>query len=101
MPVLMVRYQVAEQGVAEVTQAVQTAFEAVRAQRPKGLRFSYFHRAGSTEFIALVELDEGIENPLFGIEAARALQAAVARWAVGEPPKPQAVERIGAYGIVP
>jgi len=101
MPVLMVRYQVAEQGVAEVTQAVQTAFEAVRAQRPKGLRFSYFHRAGSTEFIALVELDEGIENPLFGIEAARALQATVARWAVGEPPKPQAVERIGAYGIAP
>lgn len=99
MSVLMIRYKVAEEDVAEVTGAVEAAFAALEAQQPKGVRFAYYRRAGGTEFVALLELEEGVENPLPGIGAARALQATVARRAVGEAPAPQPLERVGSYGF--
>jgi hypothetical protein len=99
MPVLMVRYQVAEAGVGEVADAIETAFAAVKAQQPEGIRYAYLRRSGSTEFVALLELDEG-ENPRPGIEAARRLQATVAKWAVGPAPRPQPLELLGTYRML-
>ncbi|WP_394825619.1 hypothetical protein [Pendulispora albinea] len=97
MTVWMIRYQVAEEGVAEVIRAVEAVFEAVRAKRPEGIRYAYYRRTGSTELVATLELD-GAENPLFGIAAARELQATVAKWVVGEAPAPQPLDLLGAYG---
>ncbi|WP_326825991.1 hypothetical protein [Streptosporangium sp. NBC_01756] len=100
MPVLMIRYQVADEGVAELVDAIEAAFAAVEAQRPEGIRYAYLRQAGSTEFIALLDLDEGVENPLPGIEAARRLQATVAKWAVGTGATPQPFDVLGAYRIL-
>ncbi|MER5646048.1 hypothetical protein [Streptosporangium sp. NPDC002524] len=97
MPVMMIRYQVAYEGVAEVVEAIETAFAEVEKERPEGVRYAYLRRAGTTEFVALLELDEGAENPLPGIAAARRLQATVARWAVGPAPAPQPLDVLGAY----
>lgn len=97
MPVLMIRYQVADEGVTEVVEAIETAFSAVEAQRPEGIRYAYLRRADSAEFVALLELGEGVENPLPGIEAARQLQSTVAKWAVGTEPTPQPFDVLGAY----
>ncbi len=99
MPVLMIRYQVADEGVAEVTDAVKTAFAAVAARRPEGIRYEYYRRPGTSEFVALLELPEGGDNPLFGIEEARNLQATVAKWALNEPPTPEPLEVLGSYGV--
>ncbi|MFE7397567.1 hypothetical protein [Streptomyces sp. NPDC057557] len=64
MPVLMIHHQVADEGVAEVVDAIEAAFAAVEAQRPEGIRYAHLCRAGSTEFIALLNLDEaGRESP--------------------------------------
>jgi hypothetical protein len=100
MPVLIVRYDVAEEGVAEVAAAVEAAFAAVREEAPDGVRYSYLRRAGGTEFVALLQLADGLENPLPGIAAARHLQATVAKWAVGEPPAPAAFEVLGDYQLL-
>ncbi|WP_436760984.1 hypothetical protein [Streptosporangium sp. V21-05] len=97
MPVMMIRYQVADEGVTEVVEAIETAFAEVETERPEGVRYAYLRRAGTTEFVALLELDEGIENPLPGIAAARRLQATVAKWAVGPTPAPQPLDVLGAY----
>lgn len=99
MTVLMIRYQVAEEGVAEVAGATKAAFAALEEQRPEGIRYAYYRRAGSTEFVALLELDEGVENPLLAIGAARELQSTVAKWVVGEPPAPQPLDLLGSYGF--
>ena len=56
--------------------------------------------AGMREFLALLQLDDGIENPLPGIEAARELQATVARWATGPALVPQPVEVLGDYRML-
>lgn len=65
--------------------------------RGADLRYTYYRRAGSNEFTAVVELPDGAENPLFGIEAARELQATVAKWALGEPPAARPLEVLGSY----
>jgi hypothetical protein len=95
---MMIRYQVAEEGVAAVVAAIEAAFAAVAAQQPHGVRYIYGRRAGSSEFVAVLELDEGIDNPLFGIAEARALQSTISRWVVGDAPTPQALDVIGSYG---
>ncbi len=100
MPILMIRYEVADEGVAEVAEAIEAAFAAVHEGQPDGVRYAYLRRAGSREFIALLELAEGTENPLPGIEAARQLQATVARWSVGAAPVPQPLDLLGAYRML-
>ncbi|MEV5829314.1 hypothetical protein AB0L25_27510 [Spirillospora sp. NPDC052242] len=99
MPVFVLSYQVSDEGVAEVAEAVEKAFAAVKAHRPEGVRYAYLRRAGSAEFVALLELAEGMENPLPGIAEARELQATVAKWAVGPAPAPRPVEVLGDYGM--
>jgi hypothetical protein len=86
-------------GFVEIADAIETAFAAVKAQQPEGIRYAYLRRSGSTEFVALLELDEG-ENPRPGIEAARRLQATVAKWAVGPAPRPQPLELLGTYRML-
>lgn len=99
MPVMFIRYQVADEGVSKVVGAVEKTFAALKAKRPDGIRYAYARRAGGNEFVAVLAMDEGIENPLFGIEAARELQQTVAKLAVGEPPMPQPLELLGSYGF--
>jgi hypothetical protein len=97
MPVFMIRYQVPDEGLAAVTDAVKAAFAALEEEQPPGLRFSYYRRADSSELVGLLELDEGVENPLPGIAAARQLQVTVAKWA-GDAPTRQPLDLLGSYG---
>lgn len=64
MTVLMIRYQVTEDGVAEVTDAVKETFAALDAEQPDGLRYADYRHADRREFVALVDLDDGVDNPL-------------------------------------
>jgi hypothetical protein len=97
MTVLMVRFEASEQGVAAVTKAVQAAFAAVTREHPDGIRYQYYRCGGGSEFIALLELADPAANPLFGIEEARELQAAMAEQAIGGPPTPTPLELLGWY----
>jgi hypothetical protein len=97
MTVLMVRFEAPEQGVTAVEQAVRSAFAAVASEQPAGIKYQYYRLGGSNEFVALLELADPADNPLFGIEAARELQATMAKWAVGGPPAPKALEVLGTY----
>lgn len=98
MPTMMLQYKAAESGVSEVISAVEAAFAALDERKPKGLvRFSYYRKPGTAEFVGLLELEAGVENPLFGIEAARALQATVSRVAVGAAPMPVPLELVALH----
>jgi hypothetical protein len=96
----MIRYEVADEGITEVVAATEAAFTALAKHGPEGVRFTYGRRAGSNEFTALLELDDGVNNPLLDIEEAQALQATIAKWAKGAPPIPQPFQLIGSYGIM-
>jgi hypothetical protein len=98
MSVMMLRYEVAEEGVEEVARAIEAAFAAVWDQQPGGMRYGYYRRPGGTEFIAVLELADADRNPLLTIPAAAELREAVAKWAIGDqPPVPEPLELIGSY----
>ncbi|MCO5974410.1 hypothetical protein [Actinoallomurus soli] len=99
MPMLMVRYEVAEENAAEVAAAIDEVFAAVRERQPEGVRYAYLRAVHGTEFVALLELPEGVENPLPGIEAARRLQEVVARCAVGPAPVPRPLDVLGDHRL--
>src|SRR5690242_3686611 len=99
MPTLVVRYQVSEEGVEPITKAVQQAFTAVADAKPDGIRYGYYRVADKPEFIALLELDEGIENPLFGIAGARDLPATIAKYVTDQPPTPEPLQVLGSYRL--
>ncbi|MBX3264606.1 MAG: hypothetical protein KIS78_01575 [Labilithrix sp.] len=98
MTTLMLRYHVADDDVQTVVRAVEAAFAGLRDERPEGLRFTYFRVAETAEFVGLVELADGRDNPLPALEATRALKAVVDRVAAGGPPTPQPLHVLGAYG---
>ncbi len=97
---LFLRYEVDEDGVDEVVGAVEAAFEALHELQPEGVRYAYWRRAGGTEFVALLDLDEGVRNPLPDIEAARSLQKTVAERVRGNPATPLPLTVLGSYGFL-
>lgn len=97
MTTLLLRYHVAENDVHTVVHAVETAFAGLKKEHLKGLRFTYYRVAETPEFVGIVELDDGLENPLSTLEATRQLKAVVDRLAVGTPPIPLPLKVIGTY----
>jgi hypothetical protein len=99
MPTLIVRYEVAPDSVDAIVKAVELAFAAVDEQQPDGIRWTYWQGPGEAEFGAILELADGVENPLPGIAAARGVQEAIAKNVVGDPPTPKPVTVLGGYGL--
>lgn len=97
MRTLLLRYHVAENDVQTVAHAVETAFAGLQKEHPTGLRFTYYRVAETMEFVGIVELDDGIENPLPTLGAMRQLKAVVDRVAVGAPPFPSPLTEIAKY----
>lgn len=97
MPTLIVEYDAPAAGVEEIIEAVRAAFAELAEEAPEGVRWTYCRRQDGTGFVALLELADGVENPLPDLAAARHLQATVAKWAIGEPPLPRPLEVLGSY----
>ena len=99
MTVLMVRYQVREESVAEVEAGIEKAMAAIEAQRPEGVRYAMGKLPDGVTFVGVLELDDGVENPLPGIPAARELQQRLPDVVIGEPPVPQPLQVVGSYRL--
>ena len=99
MTVLAVSYQVRAEGVPEVEAGIERLMAALAGERPAGLRrYALGTLPDGVTFVGLLELDDGAENPLPALPAARDLQQTVAAWVVDGPPVPQPVRVVGAHG---
>lgn len=86
-----------DEGIEDVVAAVRTAFDALDAERPRGIRYAYYRVPDTAQFVVLIELAEGVTDPLGGSEEVRALRATLAKWAVGGPPMPAPLVVLGSY----
>jgi hypothetical protein len=98
--VLMVRYQVREDAVDEVDAAIGRLVDALRDARPAGTRYALGRMADGVTYVGLLELEEGVDNPLPGLSEARDLQQVLAAAVVDGPPAPQPFTVVGAYGLL-
>jgi hypothetical protein len=98
MSVHMVQAKVRRDTVADVQAAAKKMFAAIDAAQPEGIRYASSLLPDGETFVALLQLDDGVENPLpafpefreflEGVEASRA-----------EPADVQPLTVIGSYRL--
>jgi hypothetical protein len=99
MTVLTVRYEARPEHVDDLVAAIEKAFAAVHQAQPQGIRYGLGRLPDGVTFVGVLELADGVDNPLPGIAAARELQQQLAGWVVGEPPVPQPLDVVGDYHL--
>jgi len=98
MSVLMVRSKVRAENVGDVDAAAKRLFAAIEREQPDGIRYASCRLADGTTYVALLELDDGIENPLPALPEFREFQEGLKGW-VAEPPSPDQATVVGSYRL--
>jgi hypothetical protein len=98
MPVLMVRSKVKEDNVADVEAAIEKAFSAIKQAGPAGVRYASGKLADGVTFVALLEVDDGVENPLPAMPAFIEFQEDLKKW-TAEPPTLDQITVVGTYRL--
>lgn len=98
MTVQMVRFTTTETHVAEVEAAIGSMIAAIDHARPAGTRYAAVRLDDGVTFLLVLELADGVENPLPSIAEARAFQQQLPTWAT-RPPAPEPVTVVGSYGL--
>jgi hypothetical protein len=98
MTVMMLRATVKDEHVAEVEEAATKMFAAIEAAGLDGVRYASCRAADGVTYVALLELEDGIENPLPTIPEFRTFQAALPQWLAG-PPTPEQLTVVGSYRL--
>ena len=98
MSVLIVRSQVKEESVADVDAAVERLFAAIRRAQPEGIRYAPLRLPDGVTYVALLQLDDGMENPLAALPEFQELQEGLKGWRAESPSSEQATV-VGSYGF--
>jgi hypothetical protein len=96
--VLLVRAKLKDEHVEEAEAAAKKMFAAVNEAQPQGVRYASTKVGGSGTFVAILQLEDGIENPLPGLPAWREFGEALEEWRA-EPPVAEQLEVVGSYRL--
>ena len=96
MSMLMVRAKVKPESVAELEAAAKTMFAALDEAKPRGVRYTSSRLPDGVTYVALLELEDGKDNPLPQIAAFREFQAKLQQW-LAEPPSAEQLTVVGSY----
>lgn len=94
----MVQAKVKAERVADVDEAARTMFAAIERAQPTGVRYASCRLSDGVTYVALLELDDGVENPLLALPEFRAFQDNIKQW-IAEPPTPQPLTVVGSYRL--
>jgi hypothetical protein len=78
--------------------AVRRMFAAIEQARPRDVRYASCRLADGATFVILLNLEDGIENPLPTLPACREFQETL-KDGLAEPPIREQLTVIGAYRI--
>jgi hypothetical protein len=68
----MVRSKVKAEHVAELEAAVKRVFTALQQSQPNGIRYASCRLPDGVTYVAVLELDDGVDNPLPALPEFRA-----------------------------
>ena len=98
MTILTVRAKLKEEHVAEAVAAGKRMFAAIEREGLEGIRYASMQLDDGVTFLALLEVEEGVENPLFGLPEAQAFYERLPGWYV-EPPEVGPGTLVGSYRL--
>jgi hypothetical protein len=96
MNVQMARFKVKSDSVKEFEDAVHRVFGVVEQKLPKGIRYTISRLSDGMTYVGLLELDEGVENPLPTLPEAKKFLESLGNW-MAEPPVRDQLTAIGSY----
>jgi hypothetical protein len=96
MSVLTVRAELKEEHVAEAEAAVQRMFAAIEREQLEGIRYASVKLADGVTFLALLELEDGVDNPLPGLPEAQEFYERLPGW-YADAPEVGPATVIGSY----
>jgi hypothetical protein len=86
MTVLTVRATLKEEHVDEAVAAVKRMFAAIEREGLEGIRYASIKLQDGVTFVALLEVEDGVENPLADLPEAQEFYASLPGW-YAEPPE--------------
>lgn len=98
MEVLMVQSKIKAESVTDVEAAVNKVLVALDAAQPEGLRYASFLAPDGETFVALLQVADGVENPLPGLPEYQQLLEVV-EGSRAAPPIVQSSTVIGSYRL--
>jgi hypothetical protein len=96
MSVLTVRAKLEQEHVAAAEAAVKRMFAAIEREQLEGIRYASVRLADGVTFLALLEVEDGVENPLPGLPEAREFYERLPEW-YAEPPVVGPGTVLGSY----
>jgi hypothetical protein len=98
MSVQMAQAKIKTEHITDVRVAAEKLFAALDAAQPGGVRYGWYVLPDGETFVALAQLDDGVENPIPALPEFEALQASIAG-SLAEPPDSQALTPVGSYRL--
>jgi len=85
MTMLMLRVQIKRESLQAFEDARNKLLLVLSQVNPTGVRYTWCDLPDGTTFIGLLELAEGVENPLPGIEGGKEFQTHLQDWIAAPP----------------
>ncbi len=98
MSVLMAQAKIKAESVSTVRAATEKMFAAINVVQPEGIRYASLLLSDGETFVAVVQVDDGVDNPITGFPEFRELQEIVDSSRV-EPNSVQSWTVIGSYRL--
>lgn len=99
MSVFMIRATVKDENVADAEAAAKAMFAAIDEAKPHGVQYASWRVHDSATFVALVAVEDGVENPLPAIPKFREFQEKLSDW-VAESAPPETLDVVGSYNLL-
>jgi len=97
--VMMVSSRVREDKVSELEDALGAVFTSLATEQPENVRYMALKGSDGVTFIAVLEVEEGAENPLLLIPEFQEFQGRLPEWVDG-PPAIDQVAIVGSFGFL-
>jgi hypothetical protein len=98
MTVHMAQAKVKGENVTDLQAAASKMFAAINEAQPEGIRYAWFVLPDGDTFVALAQLDDGVENPIPGFPEFQEIQEGLEGW-LAEPPSSEAMTVVGSYRL--
>jgi hypothetical protein len=96
MKVWIVRAKVKTEHVAAIEAAGQRVYAALEREQPQGIRYTTCRLPDGVTYVNLLELDDGVDNPLLALPEGQAFQEGLKTW-MAEPPTSERLTVVGSY----
>lgn len=97
MNIQMARFKVKAEKAKEFEDAAEAVFKAVEKKRPKGVRYTLCRLSDGFTYLGLLELEDGIANPLPELPEGKKFLEGLQNWTV-EPAIRDELTPVGSYG---